>query len=70
MQKIRTRDAALHLFRLASGDVVLLTAHDRTQVADGPVKDVLNREKLEALYRAPVERLVDPESGAVAFLPG
>jgi len=26
--------------------------------------------QLQELYRAPVERLVDPETGAVAFLPG
>ena len=69
----------------ASGHGVLFTTHDPnhalraadrayllregTRIAEGPVKDVLNREQLEALYRAPVERLVDPETGAVAFLP-
>jgi len=31
---------------------------------------VLERAQLEALYGAPVERLVDPETGTVAFLPG
>jgi hypothetical protein len=31
---------------------------------------VLDRTHLEELYSAPVERLVDPETGAVAFLPG
>jgi hypothetical protein len=31
---------------------------------------VLTREKLEDLYRAPVEKLTDVESGHVAFLPG
>ena len=36
----------------------------------GRLRPVLNREQLEALYRATVERLTDPASGAVAFLPG
>ena len=31
---------------------------------------MLKRAQLEALYGAPVERLVDPVTGAVAFLPG
>jgi len=69
----------------ASGHGVLFTTHDPnhalraadrayllregTRLAEGPVEDVLNREQLEQLYRAPVERLVDPETGAVAFLP-
>jgi iron complex transport system ATP-binding protein len=69
-----------------SGHGVLFTTHDPnhalraadrayllregTRIAEGPVRDVLDRERLEALYRAPVERLVDPETGAVAFLPG
>jgi iron complex transport system ATP-binding protein len=70
----------------ASGHGVLFTTHDPnhalraadrayllragTRVAEGPVADVLNREQLEELYQAPVERLVDPDTGAVAFLPG
>jgi len=70
----------------ASGHGVLFTTHDPnhalraadrayllregTRVAEGPVASVLNREQLEQLYRAPVERLVDPDTGAVAFLPG
>jgi iron complex transport system ATP-binding protein len=69
----------------ASGHGVLFTTHDPnhalraanrayllrdgTRIAEGPVDTVLNRERLEELYRAPVERLVDPETGAVAFLP-
>jgi iron complex transport system ATP-binding protein len=40
------------------------------RIAEGPVGSVLDRAHLEELYRAPVERLVDPETGAVAFLPG
>jgi hypothetical protein len=31
---------------------------------------VLNQAQLEELYRSPVERLADPATGAVAFLPG
>ena len=69
-----------------SGHGVLFTTHDPnhalraadrayllregTRIADGPVATVLNREQLEALYRATVERLTDRTSGAVAFLPG
>jgi hypothetical protein len=34
------------------------------------VADILNREQLEALYRAPVEKLTDMAAGASAFLPG
>jgi iron complex transport system ATP-binding protein len=69
-----------------SGHGVLFTTHDPnhalraadrayllregTRIADGPVATVLNREQLESLYRATVERLTDRASGAVAFLPG
>jgi len=69
-----------------SGHGVLFTTHDPnhalraadrayllregTRIADGPVATVLNREQLEALYHASVDRLTDRESGAVAFLPG
>jgi iron complex transport system ATP-binding protein len=69
-----------------SGHGVLFTTHDPNhalraanrayllregaRIADGPVATVLNREQLEALYHATVERLTDPDSGAVAFLPG
>jgi iron complex transport system ATP-binding protein len=70
----------------ASGHGVLFTTHDPNHalraadrafllrdgvaLADGAVADVLNKTKLEELYRAPVERLADPATGAVAFLPG
>lgn len=70
----------------ASGHGVLFTTHDPnharraasrayllrdgTRIAEGPVDSVLNRQRLEELYRAPVEQLVDPETGEVAFLPG
>lgn len=70
----------------ASGHGVLFTTHDPnhalraadrafllrggTRIAEGPVREVLDRAHLETLYGAPVERLVDPETGTVAFLPG
>jgi iron complex transport system ATP-binding protein len=70
----------------ASGHGVLFTTHDPnhalraahrafllrdgTCIAEGPVSSVLNRAQLEALYRAPVEQLADPDSGGAAFLPG
>src|SRR4029078_2311988 len=63
-----------------SGRGVLFTTHDPnhalraadrayllregTRIADGPVATVLNREQLEALYRATVERLTDRARGA------
>jgi len=69
-----------------SGHGVLFTTHDPNhalraadrayllrdgeRIAEGSVRDVLNREQLEALYRAPVERLFDPIRGGTAFLPG
>jgi iron complex transport system ATP-binding protein len=70
----------------ASGLGVLFTTHDPNHalraadrafllragecLADGPVKDVLSRERLEALYRAPVLQLKDAATGQAAFLPG
>jgi iron complex transport system ATP-binding protein len=70
----------------ASGHGVLFTTHDPNhalraadrayllrageRIAEGPVGEVLTRERLEALYRAPVHRLRDTESGQDAFLPG
>ena len=70
----------------ASGHGVLFTTHDPNharraadraflmrageRLAEGPVAEVLSRERLEELYRAPIETLVDPASGATAFLPG
>src|SRR5262249_51218010 len=69
-----------------SGHGVLFTTHDPNHalraadrayllrngvcLAEGPVADVLNREQLEALYGAPVEKLTDVAAGASAFLPG
>jgi len=70
----------------ASGHGVLFTTHDPNhalraadrayllregaRIAEGPVAQVLQQQQLEALYGAPVERLTDPATGAVAFLPG
>ena len=56
-----------HALRAADRAYLL---RDGARVADGPVTAVLNREQLEALYHATVERLTDSDSGAVAFLPG
>jgi iron complex transport system ATP-binding protein len=69
-----------------SGHGVLFTTHDPNQamrhadrallirdggvIAEGKVQEVLTRARLEALYRAPVEMLVDGASKTVAFLPG
>jgi iron complex transport system ATP-binding protein len=39
------------------------------QIAEGSVKTVVTRPQLERLYGAPVDALIDPLTGAVAFLP-
>jgi iron complex transport system ATP-binding protein len=70
----------------ASGHGVLFTTHDPNhalrgadrayllrdgeRLAEGQVADVLDRERLEALYGAPVEKLTDAAGGRSAFLPG
>lgn len=70
----------------AAGHGVLFTTHDPNhalraadrayllrdgqRIAEGPVGEVLTREQLEDLYRAPVEKLTDTATGASAFLPG
>ena len=56
-----------HALRAADRAYLL---RDGSRIAEGPVATVLNREQLEALYGTTVERLNDPGSGAVAFLPG
>ena len=69
-----------------SGHGVLFTTHDPNhalraadrayllregeRVAEGRVADVLTRQQLEELYRAPVEKLTDTATGVTAFLPG
>jgi iron complex transport system ATP-binding protein len=70
----------------AAGHGVLFTTHDPNhalraadraflicggvRVAEGGVRDVLTRARLEDLYGAPVEMLTDGASGTTAFLPG
>ena len=70
----------------ASGHGILFTTHDPNhalraadrayllrggeRVAEGKVGEVLDRAQLEALYQAPVEKLIDTATGAGAFLPG
>ena len=70
----------------AAGHGVLFTTHDPNHalraadrafliregecVAEGGVRDVLTRARLEGLYGAPVEMLTDSATGATAFLPG
>lgn len=70
----------------ASGHGVLFTTHDPNhalraadrafllrngeRIGEGAVGSVLNREQLEALYNAPVEKITDSATGASAFLPG
>src|SRR5262249_57215889 len=70
----------------ASGHGVLFTTHDPNhalraadrayllrdgeRIAGGPVRDVVKRQQLDALYRPPVEQLFDPIRGGTAFLPG
>jgi iron complex transport system ATP-binding protein len=78
MREIKALASAGHgvLFTTHDPNHALRAAHrafllrDGTRIAEGPVQSVLSRERLEALYRAPVERLTDPQSGGAAFLPG
>jgi iron complex transport system ATP-binding protein len=46
----------------------LLRAGER--IAEGAVAAVLTRDRLETLYGAKVETIVDPATGTTAFLPG
>jgi iron complex transport system ATP-binding protein len=52
----------------AADRAYLLRAGER--IAEGAVGAVLTRERLEDLYRAPVETLTDTATGHTAFLPG
>jgi len=52
----------------AADRAYLLRAGER--IAEGAVGAVLTRERLEDLYRAPVEKVTDGETGHAAFLPG
>jgi ABC-type cobalamin/Fe3+-siderophores transport system ATPase subunit len=40
------------------------------RVAEGRVREVLTRARLEDLYGTPVETLTDEATGTIAFLPG
>ena len=54
-----------HAMRAATKAFLLRDGHC---LAEGKVADVLTRERLEELYRAPVR--IIRENGQVAFLPG
>jgi iron complex transport system ATP-binding protein len=70
----------------AAGHGVLFTTHDPNhalraadraflirdgeRVAEGAVREVLTRARLQDLYGAPVEMLTDTANGTTAFLPG
>jgi iron complex transport system ATP-binding protein len=54
---------------LRSADRAFLM-RDGTRLAEGPVRNVLTRTHLEALYGAPVDELNDAGLGHTAFLPG
>src|SRR5262245_39212312 len=70
----------------SSGHGVLFTTHDPnhalraadralllrngTRIAEGAIGTVLDRQRLEALYDAPVETINDTAAGKSAFLPG
>jgi iron complex transport system ATP-binding protein len=70
----------------AAGHGVLFTTHDPNhalrsadraflirdgqRLAEGRVRDVLTRARLQDLYRAPIEMLTDEATGTRAFLPG
>jgi iron complex transport system ATP-binding protein len=56
-----------HALRAADRAFLL---RDGCMVAEGNIAAVLNREQLQALYGAPVERIVDTAAGKSAFLPG
>jgi iron complex transport system ATP-binding protein len=56
-----------HALRAADRAYLL---RDGIRIAEGAVGSVLNREQLEALYGAPVEKITDTAAGLSAFLPG
>ena len=56
-----------HALRAADRAFLL---RDGRMVAEGNIGAVLNREQLQSLYDAPVERIVDTAAGKSAFLPG
>jgi iron complex transport system ATP-binding protein len=70
----------------ASGHGILFTTHDPNhalraadraflmrdgqRLAEGRVREVLTRARLQTLYGAPIEMLTDEATGTIAFLPG
>jgi iron complex transport system ATP-binding protein len=70
----------------ASGHGILFTTHDPNhalraadraflmrdgqRLAEGRVREVLTRARLQTLYGAPIEMLTDEATGTTAFLPG
>jgi iron complex transport system ATP-binding protein len=78
MREIRALAAAGHgvLFTTHDPNHALRTAdrafllRDGQRIAEGQVTEVLTRERLEALYHAPIEQLSDATTGGTAFLPG
>jgi iron complex transport system ATP-binding protein len=56
-----------HALRAADRALLL---RDGTRIAEGAIGAVLDRERLEALYGAPVETINDTTAGKSAFLPG
>jgi iron complex transport system ATP-binding protein len=56
-----------HALRAADRAFLL---RDGTRIGEGKVADILTRERLQDLYRAPVETVVDSRTGEIAFLPG
>ncbi len=78
MSEIRTLAAAGHgiLFTTHDPNHALRAAdraflmRDGQRIADGRVRDVLTRARLQSLYGAPIEMLTDEATGTIAFLPG
>ena len=78
LSEIRTLAAAGHgiLFTTHDPNHALRAAdrayliRDGQRIADGRVRDVLTRARLQSLYGAPIEMLTDEATGTIAFLPG
>jgi len=78
MSEIRTLAAAGHgiLFTTHDPNHALRAAdrafliRDGQRIADGRVREVLTRARLQSLYGAPIEMLTDEATGTIAFLPG
>jgi iron complex transport system ATP-binding protein len=78
MSEIRTLAAAGHgiLFTTHDPNHALRAAdraflmRDGQRIADGRVREVLTRARLQSLYGTPIEMLTDEATGTIAFLPG